>query len=145
MEDGGDGEEDTGSRTNSTQEVSEDGESTNAHTTEQGSSRNVVVQDVNESGITVTLHGETVITELLGDITSRRAGEFDPEAGDESTGTEHVSNVDNELERIGKSISERGGSIQVVNETADRTSLLLIMRPLAEETDEEVSFPTSGQ
>ena len=145
MEDGGDSEEDTSSRTNSTQEVSEDGESTNAHTTEQGSSGNVVVQDVNESGITVTLHGETVITELLGDITSRRAGEFDPEAGDEGTGTEHVSNVDNELERIGKSISEGGGSIQVVNETADRTSLLLIMRPLTEETDEEVSFPTSGQ
>ena len=145
MEDGGDGEEDTSTGTNSTQEISEDGESTNAHTTEQGSSGNVAVQDVNEGGVTVTLHSETIVTELLGDITSGGAGELNPEAGDESAGSEHVDNVDNELEGISESVSEGSRSIQVVDETADRTSLLLIMRPLAEETDDKVVFPTSGQ
>lgn len=145
MEDGGDGEEDTGSGADSTQEVSEDGESADAHTTEQGSSGDVAVQDVDEGGITVTLHGETVIAELLGDVTSGGAGELDPEAGDEGASSEHVGDVDDELERIGEGVGEGGGSIQVVNEAADGTSLLLVVRPLAEETDEEVGFPASGQ
>ena len=70
---------------------------------------------------------------------------MDPEAGDESAGSEHVDNVDNKLEGISESVSEGSRSIQVVDETADRTSLLLIMRPLAEETDDKVVFPTSGQ
>ena len=145
MEDGGDGEENTSTGANSAQEVSEDGEGTNAHTTEQGSSGDVAVEDVNESGVTVTLHGQTVIAELLGDIASRGARELNPEAGDEGAGTEHVGDVDDELERISESVREGGGGIEVVDETANGTSLLLIVRPLTEEADQEVVLPTSGE
>ena len=145
MEDGGDGEENTSTRTNSTQEVSEDSEGTNAHTTEQGSSGDVAVQDVNEGSVTVTLHGQTIITELLGNITSRRARELNPETGDESAGTEHVGDVDDELDGISESLREGVGGIQVVDETTNGAGLLLIMRPLTEEADNEVVLPTSGE
>ena len=145
LEDGGDSEENTGTGADGAQEVGEDGESTNAHTTEQGGSGDVAVEDVNESGVTVALHGQTVIAELLGDITSRGAGELDPETGDEGAGAEHVGEVDDELERVSQSIGEGGGSIEVVDETANGTRLLLVMRPLAEKTDQEVVLPASGE
>ena len=145
LEDGGDSQENSSARANGADEVSEHGESSNAHSSEQGGGGNVAVEHVNEGGITVTLHGETVITQLLGHVASRGAGELDPQAGDGSAGTEHVDDVDDHLEGIGQGGGEGGRGREVVDETADGTHLLLVHRPLAEETDEEVGGPLAGE
>lgn len=65
-------------------------------------------------------HDETLFLELLGDVTGRGAGDFDPGFGEDGTGHEHVDNEDSGFEGVGEGFSDaerrRPGSTGLVNE-----------------------------
>ena len=51
-------------------------------------------------------HNETLILQLLGDITGSGAGDLDPGLGEEGAGNKHESNVDSSVDRIKESLLE---------------------------------------
>lgn len=85
-------------------------------------------------------HDETLVLELLGDITRAGAGNLDPSLGEESAGTEHVDNVGSGVDGVEESLTEVERGRHVVDETGNGVELgrTVLSLPHTEETDEEV-------
>lgn len=66
--DDGDGEKDTSSRSDGSHEVSGDGKSSDAESSESGGSWDVSVQLVDHRLLTMSAHNHLLLLELLGDI-----------------------------------------------------------------------------
>lgn len=135
-----DSKESTGTGTESAQKVTGDGERTNAGTTKGGGSRDDALELLVHGLITVASHDETLILELLGNITRAGARNLDPCLGEESTSTEHVDDVGAHVDRVEKSLLHVLGRRHVVDETGGSVELrrTILGLPDTEETDKEV-------
>ena len=144
--DDGDTEKDTGSGTDGAEEIGNDGEGTDAHTTEGGGGGDVPVEDVDDGGITVALHDHLGIAELLGNIAGGGTGHLDPGLGEEGAGGEDENEVEDGVEGVVDDLSQRGGRADVVRDATDGDHLTtLIVLPLAEKTNEDVGGGTVVQ
>jgi hypothetical protein len=101
-----DGKENTSTTAESTEKVRSDGQSANASTTESGSSGDDTLELPVHALFTVTSHDETLVLELLSDITRGRARDLDPGLGEQGTGNKHESDVDSCVDRVKKSLAE---------------------------------------
>jgi len=147
-EDDSDGEKNTRTASNSSHEIGNNRQRTNAHSTEGSSGGNVSVQDVDQSGVTVSLHYHLVVTKLLGNITGRRSGNFDPGLTEESASRQDESKVENGVERIVHDFRERSRRGDVVSNTSDRDLLshgTFDILPLSKKTDQYIGRGTVVQ
>lgn len=116
---GGDGKEDTGTRTNSTEEVSTDGKCTNAHTTEGSCDGNGAVKK--HAGVVLSLNQVTTLSlELSLNISDGSTRDLDPSLGEEGTGEQDESDVEDSVDRISQHGPERLRRRNVVSKTTDR-------------------------
>lgn len=69
----GNAEKDTSSGSDSSHEVSNDRKCTDAHATEGSGSGDVTVQNMNQRGVTVSLHHHLAVAQLLRDVAGRRS------------------------------------------------------------------------
>lgn len=140
MRDLRDSKESTGTGTESAHQVAEDGESTNAGTTEGGGSGDDALKLLVHALVTVTGHDKTLVLQLLGNVARAGAGNLNPGLGEESAGTEHVDDVGGGVDGVEESLLEVQGRGHVVDETGDGVQLrrAVLGLPDTEETDEEV-------
>jgi len=128
--DGGDGEEDTGTRADGTHKVSSDGESTDAETTEGGGGGDVAVEVGDGGFVTVTFDHHVLVLELFGDVLGGGAGDVDPGLGEEGARAEDEDDVDEGVEGISADFAEGGGRRDVVRNTRHWDRLSLVVRVL---------------
>ena len=121
--DNGDSEQNTSTRSDGTQEVSHNRESTNAQTTEGSGSGDVTVETLLHLVITMSSNDHLLFTELTGNITSRRTRNLDPSLGEEGTGTQHKGQVEESVERIREQLSNSGRRRDVISKSTNRDSL----------------------
>jgi hypothetical protein len=140
LEDNGNRKQDTGTSSDSTHEISNHTKGTNTHTTERCSSRNVTIQNMNQGGITVSLHNHLVITKLLGNITSRSSRDLNPGLGEKSTSRKDEDKVEYCVERIVDDFSKGCGWGDVVCNSSNRDggSTSFGILPFSEKTNEDV-------
>src|SRR5690242_18623511 len=107
--DDGDSKQDTGSATKSTEKVAAYGKSTNASTTEGGSSRDNTLELLVHGLLTVTGHDETLLLKLLGNIAGRRARDLDPGLCEYCACNEHVDDEDRGHDRVRERLGNAEG------------------------------------
>ena len=135
-----DSEKSTSAGSKSAHEVASNGQGTNAGTTKGGRSGDNALKLPVHALVTVTGHDKTLILELLGNVAGAGARNLNPSLGEESTGTEHVDNVDDGVDRVEQSLLEVDGRRHVVDETGDGVELrrALLGLPDTKEADQEV-------
>jgi len=89
-----DSEENTSSGTNSSHEVSEDGEGTNAASTESCGSRDISIEVLDHGLLSLTLNDEFLVDELSDNILGTRTGDIDPDSREECAAAEDKGGVD---------------------------------------------------
>jgi len=147
-EDDGDRQKDTCTTSDGTHEIGNDGQGTNAHTSKGSGSRDVSVQDMDQGGITVSLHDHLVVTELLGNITSRRSRNLNPGLTEKSTGSQDEGQVEDGVERIVDDFRKGSRRGNVVSNSSDRDLLShgsLDILPLSEKTNQDIGRGTVVQ
>jgi hypothetical protein len=142
--DDGNGQEDTGAGTNGSHEIGNDRQGANAHTSKGSRGRDVTVEDVNQGRITVSLHYHLVVTQLLGNITGRRTGDFNPSLGEEGACGEDEDQVEDGVEWIVDDLGQRSRRRNVVGNSSDWDHLggSLTLLPLSEQTNKNVGWGT---
>ena len=141
----GNGKKDSGSCSDSSHKVSNDGKGSDAHATKGSSSRDVAVEDVDEGRVTVSLHHHLVVTKLLGNITSRSSRHLDPCLGKESTRSQNEDEVEDSMERIVDNLGERRRGRNVVSNSSNGDHLPsrpLNILPRSQKTHEDVGWRT---
>ena len=135
-----DSKENTSAATKGTKEVRGDGKSTNAGTAEGGRSGNDTLELLVHALLTVTRHDETLIFQLLGDVTGSGAGDLNPSLGEEGTGDEHEGDVNSSVDGVEKSLLEVQGRRHVIGDTGGSVQLSgsLTRLPDSEKADQEV-------
>lgn len=135
-----DSKESTGTGAESTEKIAGDGERTNAGTTEGSSSRNDALELLVHGLVTVTGHDETLILELLGNVTGAGARYLNPGLGEEGAGTKHVDDVGTHVDGVKKGVLKALRRRHVVDETGSSVELrrTILSLPNTEETDEKV-------
>jgi len=121
--DGGHSEEDTSSRTNSSHQIGNNGQSTNAHSSERGGSGDVAVEFLYDLLVTMTREDNLGLEQLLGNIGSGGSRDVDPGLGKESAGSQSEGDVGENVDRIVSELREVGRGPDVVSHTADRAHL----------------------
>merc|ERR1711907_133172 len=104
--DDGHSKQDSGARTNGTHEISHHSESTDAHPTEGSGHGDVTAKHLLHLSLTVAHEGHLLVSELLVHIIGRGAGHFNPGLGEEGTGREHESQVDESVKWIIEDLAE---------------------------------------
>jgi len=89
-----DGEEDTSAGTNSAHEVSEDGEGTDAASTEGCGSWDISIEVLDHGLLSLTLDDEFLVDELSDDVLGARTGDVNPDSGEECAAAEDEGGVD---------------------------------------------------
>lgn len=150
LEDDGDGEEDTSTGTDSTHKVSNDGQSTNAHTTESSGDRDIALEDDDGGLFAVTLDDHVLIAELLSNIARRRARDLNPSLGEESASNEDEGEVEDSMERIIEDLSKGVRRRDIVSQTANwdrltRTIAVVLLLPATEKLNNDVGGITLVQ
>lgn len=145
--DDSDGKEDSGSGSDGTHEIGDDGESTDAHTSEGGSDGDVVVEDLDGRLSTVSGDDHLLVGELLGNLLGGRAGNLNPDGGEEGASNQDEGNVEDGVDGVIEDLGERSGGRDVVGESTngDRagTGTGLNILPLSEERDNKVGRVTT--
>lgn len=139
--DGGNGKEDTSTRTDGTHEVSSDGESSNAKTSEGSGGGNVALEDLEGRLITVTLDDHVLLSELTSNILGGGTRDIDPGLGEEGARGKDEDDIDEGVQRISSNLAERGRRRNVVGNTTNRDGLSLVVRmllPGSQNTDDGV-------
>jgi hypothetical protein len=132
--------ENTSTAAEGTEKVGGDGESTNAGTTESSGSRDNTLQLLVHALLTVTRHNETLVLELLSNITRSGAGNLDPGLGEEGAGNKHEGDIDSSVDGIEESLLEVQRRRHVVSDTGGGVKLgrSLTGLPNSEELDQDV-------
>lgn len=135
-----DGKKNTGAATKGTEKVGSDRESTNTGTTESGSSGNDALEFPVHALLTVTSHDETLVLELLRDITRSRARNLNPSLGEEGAGNEHECDVNSCVDGIKERLLEVQRRGHVVGDTRSGVELgrSLTRFPNTEKLDKDV-------
>jgi hypothetical protein len=134
------GKKDTSTAAKGTEKVRGHGETTNAGTTEGGSSGDNTLKLLVHALLTVTRHDETLVLELLSNVTGSGAGDLNPGLGEEGAGNEHESDVHSSVDGIEESLLEVKRRRHVVSDTGGGVKLggSLTGLPDSEELDEDV-------
>jgi hypothetical protein len=135
--DGGNSQQNTSSRADSTEEISRDGKSTDAETTEGGSGGDVTVQGLLEGVVvvTVTTNNETLLLQTTSNISGAGAGDIDPGLGEESASAENEGNIDETMDRISEEGRESTGRGDIVSETTSGDELSRVVGVLSPDTE----------
>ena len=136
-----DSQKNTSSRSESAQKVRGNRESTNASTTEGSGSRDNTLKLLVHALLAVTGHDQTLLLQLLGNITRAGAGDLNPGLGEDGAGTEHVDDVDSGVDGVEESVGKVEGGRHVVSETGDGEQLggtTLLGLPDSQKANEEV-------
>lgn len=135
-----DSHENTGTAAESAHQIADNRESTNAGTTEGGSSGDNALELTVHALVTVTGHNHALLLELLGNIAGAGARDFDPGLGESGAGNEHVGSEDGGVDGVEKSIGKVERRAHVVDKTAGRENLgaTLASLPDTEHLDEKV-------
>lgn len=104
---------------NNTDEVSNDGEGTDAETTESGCDGNVSFEVVLKARVPGSDETHSLFLELLGNVLDRRAGDLDPCLGEVSTSGEDEEDVEESVKGISEYLYDSVGRREVVDESAD--------------------------
>lgn len=133
-------QKDTSTGTKGTKKVRSDRQSTNASTTKGSSSGNDPLQLLVHGLLTVTSHDETLLLQLLGDITGGRTRNLDPRLGEDGAGAEHEDDIDGSVDGVQESVGEVEGRRHVVRETRGGIELrgTLLGLPDTQKLNEEV-------
>jgi hypothetical protein len=148
LENDGDSHQNTSTTANRTHKVSHDGEGPDAHSSKGSGGWDVTVQDMDQSRVTVSLHNHLLITQLLGDITGRRSGDFNPCLGEEGARRQNKDQVKDSVKRIVKNLCQRSRRRDVVGNSSHGNFLAgrpIHFLPLAEQTNENVGRRTIVQ
>lgn len=134
------GKKNTSTAAEGTEKVRGDGETSNAGTTEGGGGGDDTLQLLVHALLTVTRHDETLVLELLGNITGSGARNLNPGLGEEGTGDKHEGDVDGSVDRVEESLLEVERRRHVVSDTGSSVELggSLTGLPDSEELDEDV-------
>lgn len=121
-------------------QIASNGKSSDASATEGSGSGNNALELLVHALVTVASHDQTLVLELLGNVAGAGAGNLDPGLGEDSTGSEHVGDVDKRVDRVNQSILHVQWRRHVVHETRDRRQLArtLLGLPHTEQTDQKV-------
>jgi len=140
--DNSDSEHDTGAGADGAHEVSEDAESSNAHSTE-GGSRGDVAGEVSDHGLfTKAFDNHVLLHQLAHDIAGGRTGHINPYAREEGTGSHDKEAVEEPVEGISLQVKQVSGGRDVVSETANGGGVAshVVLLPFSEEAHENVSL-----
>lgn len=139
-EDSRNGKQNTSTTSKSTEKVRGNRQSTNAGTTESGSSGDNTLEFLVHALFTVTSHDETLVLELLGNVARSRARNLDPGLGEESTGNKHKRDVHGSVDGVEESLLEVQGRRHVVGNTRGSVQLgrTLTGLPDSKELDKDV-------
>jgi hypothetical protein len=134
------GKQDTSTAAKSTEKIGRDGQTTNAGTTESGGGGDDTLELLVHALLTVAGHDETLVLQLLGNVTGGGAGDLNPGLGEESTGNEHESNVDSSVDGVEEGLLEVQRRGHVVGNTrgSEKLGRTLTRLPDSEELDKEV-------
>lgn len=134
------GKKNTSTAAKGTEKVRGNGETSDAGTTEGGGGGDNTLQLLVHALLTVTRHDETLVLELLGNITGSGARNLNPGLGEESAGDEHEGDVDSSVDRIEESLLEVERGRHVVSDTGSSVELSgsLTGLPDSEELNEDV-------
>lgn len=126
--------------TNGAHEVGNDGESTNADTTERGSDGDVFVKSLFDVGVSETLDTHILVLELLSNISGGTATNLDPSLGEQGTGEKNESNVEDDVNGVVEDVAQCSGRGDVVSKTSDGDGVAahLDFLPLTQESNDEV-------
>jgi hypothetical protein len=142
-----DGKKDTSTAAQGTEEVGGDGQTTNAGTTEGSGSGDNTLELLVHALFTVTRHDETLVLELLGNVTGSGAGNLNPGLGEEGAGNEHEGDVNSGVDGVEESLLEVQRRRHVVGDTGGSVELggSLTGLPHSEELDKDVVRETGVQ
>jgi len=140
-------EEDTCARTDGSHEVGEDGESSNADSTEGGSGRNVAVEVLDHRVLSHTFDDEFLVDELSSNVSRAGARDIDPNSGEESAGREHEGSVYNSVHGVSLDVVKTLRWADVVSKSANRCLMTshVVVLPLSKEGNNEVSSELSSE
>lgn len=88
----------------------------------------------------MTSHDETLILQLLSDVTGARARHLNPSLGEDGAGGKHVGDVDNGVDGVDEGVLHVQWGRHVVDKSRNGRQLAgaLLGLPDSEEADEEV-------
>ena len=140
--DDGNSEEDTSSRTDGTDEVGEDGEGTDAHSSEGGSSGDVSLEHGVHVLVSDFVNEVALVSEVTGDVINSGSGDLNPGLGEEGAGNQDEGDVEDSMEGISGDFEDIPGRGDVIGESSDGDGMTsgLNVLPLAEELDQEVGL-----
>lgn len=101
-----DSQQDTGTRAKSTEEIRSNRQSANASTTKSSGDWNDTLELLVHALLTVTSHNQTLLLQLLGNITGARSRNLDPGLGEHSASGKHEQDIEGGVERIDESIGK---------------------------------------
>lgn len=101
-----DGQQDTGTRAKSTEKIRSNRQSTNASTTESSCDWNNTLELLIHALLTVTSHNQTLLLQLLGNITGARPRNLDPGLGEHSASGKHEQDIESSVERIDEGVGK---------------------------------------
>jgi len=133
-------QQDTGTGSKGSHQVTGHGKTTNASSTESSSGRNDTLQFLVHTLLSVASHDESLVLELLCDIPWARSGHLNPSLGEHGTGNKHIRDVNSSVERIEESVGEVQWRRHVVGDTggSKKLSRSILWLPNAKESDKQV-------
>jgi len=139
------GEEDSGSRSIGSHEVSEDAETSNGETTRGSSSVNTFGKLLDHRHFSPSFNGEFLVHQLTHDISSVLSRAVNPELSEEDARARDESPVENCVEGVVYDLRDTLGSREPISESTNGDSLSkgFIFFPLSNERDEGVTLEFS--
>ena len=92
-----------------TQEISNNGQETDAKASKGSGGGNVSVEFLLHRGIAMSTHGHLLFLQLLGNIAGRGTRDFNPGLGEEGARGEHESQIEERMEWVRNDIHDTGG------------------------------------
>lgn len=140
------GQQNPGPASDSTHEVGDDRQGTDAHPAKGRCGRDVAVELLAQrlDRVAVALEEHALLAERLGDVVGRGTRDLDPGLGEERAGAQHEPDIEERVDGAGRGLCERSGRGDVVDKPTDRvhvrsTGAALRVGPAAEEADEDVA------
>merc|ERR1719506_2398883 len=132
--------QDPRTRSNCTDNIREDRQQADAHSTARCRDRNVPVQHIHRGGVAVARNEGALVLEFLGNVLRRRPGDVNPEAREHRRRRDDEQNVAETVNRVLEETRQRAWRRDVVHHSADRDRLpgVVSLLPLAQQIDEHV-------
>ena len=145
--DDGDGQQDTSSRSNGSHEVGEDGEGSNTDSTEGGGGWDVSVEVLDHGLLSHSLDDEFLVDELLHNILGGRAGNVDPNSGEEGARSHNEYGIDDGVDWVSHDVMHRLWWGDVIGKSSNwcLMSSHVIILPFSKESNNEVALELSSQ